>query len=33
MIASGKLRTVKADGRVFLDRKDLDEWIDGGKSQ
>jgi excisionase family DNA binding protein len=33
MIASGKLPTVKADRRVFLDRKDLDEWIERGKSQ
>ena len=28
-----KLPTVKADRRVFLDRKDLDEWIETGKSQ
>lgn len=33
LIASGKLRTVKCDHRVFLDRKDLDEWIERGKSQ
>jgi excisionase family DNA binding protein len=33
LIASGKLPTVKADRRVFLDRKDLDEWIERGKSQ
>lgn len=33
LIASGKLPTVKADRRVFLDRKDLDEWIERGKCQ
>jgi excisionase family DNA binding protein len=33
MIASGKLATVKGDRRVFLDREDLDEWIERGKSQ
>ena len=27
LIASFKLRTVKSDRRVFLDRDDLDEWI------
>ena len=32
MIAAGKLPTVKADRRVFLDRKDLDEWIERGKA-
>jgi excisionase family DNA binding protein len=31
MIASGKLPTVKADRRVFLDIRDLDLWIDGSK--
>jgi excisionase family DNA binding protein len=31
MIASGKLRTVRADRRVFLDIKDLDLWIDQNK--
>ncbi|MEO8595858.1 MAG: helix-turn-helix domain-containing protein [Candidatus Solibacter sp.] len=31
MIAAGKLPTVKADRRVFLDIKDLDLWIDGSK--
>ena len=33
MIASGKLPTVKADRRVFLDRKDLDDWIERSKCQ
>jgi excisionase family DNA binding protein len=33
LIASRKLPTVKADRRVFLDRKDLDEWIERAKSQ
>ena len=33
VIASGKLPTVKSDRRVFLDRKDLDEWIERGKTQ
>ena len=33
MIASGKLPTVKADRRTFLDRKDLDEAIGRGKTQ
>jgi excisionase family DNA binding protein len=33
LIAFGKLPTVKADRRVFLDRKDLDEWIERSKSQ
>jgi excisionase family DNA binding protein len=33
MIASGKLAKVKGDRRVFLDRKDLDEFIERGKSQ
>jgi excisionase family DNA binding protein len=31
MVASGKLATVKADRRVFLDIKDLDLWIDRNK--
>ena len=33
LIAAGKLPTVKSDRRVFLDRKDLDEWIERGKIQ
>jgi excisionase family DNA binding protein len=33
MIASGKLPVVKTDRRVFLDVKDLDEWIDKSKMQ
>jgi excisionase family DNA binding protein len=33
LIAAGKLPTVKSDRRVFLDRKDLDEWIERGKTQ
>jgi excisionase family DNA binding protein len=33
MIASGKLPVVKSDRRVFLDVKDLDQWIDRCKIQ
>ena len=33
IVASGKLPIVKADRRVFLDRKDLDEWIERNKIQ
>jgi hypothetical protein len=33
MIAAGKLPTVKSDRRVFLDIKDLDQWIDQAKIQ
>lgn len=32
MIASGKLRAVRADRRVFLDLKDLDRWIEQNKA-
>ncbi len=33
MIASGKLPTVRSDRRVFLDRHDLDRWIEDCKVQ
>jgi hypothetical protein len=33
MIACGKLPTVRSDRRVFLDRKDLDQWIEQSKIQ
>jgi excisionase family DNA binding protein len=33
MVASGKLPVVKSDRRVFLDIKDLDQWIQGCKIQ
>jgi excisionase family DNA binding protein len=33
MIAAGKLPTVKSDRRVFLDIKDLDQWIEQAKIQ
>jgi excisionase family DNA binding protein len=33
MIASGKLPVVKSDRRVFLDVKDLDQWIERSKMQ
>ena len=29
--SSGKVPTVRADRRVFLDRNDLDRWIDENK--
>jgi len=31
MIAEGSLQTVRADRRVFLDKQDLDRWIDKNK--
>lgn len=31
MIRHGKLRPVRNDGRVMLDRHDLDSWIEAGK--
>lgn len=31
LIAAGKLPTVRADDRVFLDVRDLDEWIEKNK--
>lgn len=31
LIAAGKLKPVKKDRRIFLDRKDLDEGIDADK--
>ncbi len=33
LIAAGKLPTVKSDRRVFLDIKDLDQWIEQSKIQ
>jgi excisionase family DNA binding protein len=33
LVASGNLPAVKSDRRVFLDRKDLDEWIETNKLQ
>ncbi len=32
MIAAGKIPTVRADRRVFLDREDLDGWIQQNKA-
>jgi hypothetical protein len=32
LVASGKVPTVRADRRVFLDRNDLDRWIDDNKT-
>lgn len=31
MVANGKLRSVRADRRVFVDRRDLDVWIEQNK--
>jgi excisionase family DNA binding protein len=31
MAATGKLPVVRSDRRVFLDREDLDRWIDDNK--
>jgi excisionase family DNA binding protein len=31
MIADGTLHTVRADRRVFLDKNDLDQWIERNK--
>ena len=33
LIAAGTLPTVRSDRRVFLDRNDLDEWIENHKEQ
>jgi excisionase family DNA binding protein len=33
MISAGKLPIVKPDRRVFLDIRDLDNWIEGNKLQ
>ena len=33
LIAAGKLKTVKPDRRVFLDIRDLDDWIEQNKLQ
>ena len=32
LASSGKVPTVRADRRVFLDRLDLDKWIDENKT-
>ena len=32
LVSSGKVPTVRADRRVFLDRNDLDRWIDENKT-
>jgi excisionase family DNA binding protein len=32
LASSGKIPTVRADRRVFLDRFDLDKWIDDNKT-
>jgi hypothetical protein len=32
LVSSGKVPTVRADRRVFLDRLDLDRWIDDNKT-
>lgn len=32
LVSSGKVPTVRADRRVFLDRHDLDRWIDDNKT-
>jgi excisionase family DNA binding protein len=32
LASSGKVPTVRADRRVFLDRTDLDKWIDENKT-
>jgi excisionase family DNA binding protein len=32
MLAGGKLPTVRADRRVFLDVRDLDRWIEQNKT-
>lgn len=31
LIAAGKIPTVRSDRRVFLDREDLERWIQSGK--
>jgi len=33
LIASGKLPTVRTDRRVFIDRQDLDRWIEQHKER
>ena len=32
LIAKKKIRCVRRDGRVFLDRKDLENWLELGKT-
>jgi excisionase family DNA binding protein len=33
LVASGKLPTVRTDRRVFIDRQDLDRWIEEHKER
>lgn len=33
LIAKKKIPSVRQDGRVFLDRKDLDNWLEMGKTR
>jgi excisionase family DNA binding protein len=33
LVASGKLPTVRSDRRVFIDRQDLDHWIEQHKER
>jgi excisionase family DNA binding protein len=33
LVASGKLPTVRSDRRVFIDRQDLDSWIEQHKER
>jgi excisionase family DNA binding protein len=33
LVASGKVPSVRSDRRVFLDRLDLDRWIDDNKDR
>lgn len=33
MIADGSLRPVRSDRRVFLDKQDLDKWIEQNKER
>ena len=32
LVSAGKVPTVRSDRRVFLDRQDLDKWIDDDKT-
>lgn len=32
MVSRGKLPTVRTDRRVFIDRNDLDQWIEDNKA-
>jgi excisionase family DNA binding protein len=33
MIAKGMLPAIRRDGRVYLDRQDLDTWVEMGKTR